>query len=80
MKTFTVSDINRSGIDKKEALIKFVRNRLIPTDATAGKDVLFAFGSLDAYQTCRDLMLDSSITDIQFKAYERYLEYFKSIL
>lgn len=81
MTHFSISDIHKVlPSNKATAMTKFIRGRMVPTDQKQGRDSLFQFSTLEAYQLCRELMVDDSITDKQFDAYERYMAVLKGWL
>ena len=81
MNTFTVEDINKAlPTNKAASMTKWVRGRCVAVNTTHGKDVLFEFDTLEAYKTLRGLMLDASITNRQFNAYNSYRDVLKGFM
>ncbi len=83
MNTYTAADIYRELAGDRNlatSLIKWTRGRLIPIETNTGKDVLYQFNTLEAYELLRSLMLSDDTTDKQFKAYDRYMDVLKAML
>ncbi len=79
-KSFTASDISAhfgSNTRYSVAMIKFIRGRLVPTDERSSRNSLFKFDTLEAYQLLRELMLDESVSNKQWNAYDRYRDVLK---